>query len=33
MNAVEASTLTDAQKKATTGFAKTIRGLDVMYVL
>jgi hypothetical protein len=33
MKAVEGSNLTDAQKKAATGFAKTFRGLDMMYVL
>jgi len=33
IKAVQGSSLTDAQKKAATGFAKTIRGLDVMYVL
>jgi hypothetical protein len=33
LTAVDGSTLTDAQKKAASGFAKTIRGLDAMYVL
>ena len=33
ITAVEASTLLDPQKKAASGFAKTIRGLDVMWVL
>ena len=33
INAVEASTLNEGAKKAATGFAKTFRGLDVMYVL
>ena len=33
VNAVEASTLNAASKKAASGFAKTFRGLDVMYVL
>ena len=33
INAVEASTLNEGSKKATAGFAKTFRGLDVSYVL
>jgi starch-binding outer membrane protein, SusD/RagB family len=33
MKLVDASELTDAEKKAASGFAKTIRGLDVMWVL
>jgi len=33
INAVEASTLNDASKKAAAGFAKTFRALDVMFVL
>ena len=31
--AIDASTLTDAEKKAANGFAKTFQGLDMMYVL
>src|SRR5215207_4349767 len=33
MNAVEASALSDAQKKATAGFAKTFKALALMHVL
>ena len=33
INAVEASSVSDGSKKAAAGFAKTFRGLDVMYVL
>jgi starch-binding outer membrane protein, SusD/RagB family len=33
IDAVEASSLNEAAKKATAGFAKTFRALDVMYVL
>ena len=33
LKAVDGAALTDAQKKAANGFAKTIRGLDMMYVL